>query len=106
MNQIRLDFKRLIRFYLRRFFFPQGVFFSTRHLFSSPRRFFSLCRKRKNVKSPKLSKSEEDQKKLAWTEVLDQDDAKGEIRKVDLILVILLPIIMIIFNIIYFTLTR
>ena len=67
---------------------------------------FLKSRKRKNVKSPKLSKSEEDQKKLAWTEVLDQDDAKGKIRKVDLILVISLPIIMIIFNIMYFTLTR
>ena len=44
--------------------------------------------------------------KNAWEEVFGQDNATGKIRKLDLILILSLPIVMIIFNFFYFTLTR
>ena len=44
--------------------------------------------------------------KNAWEELLGQDNATGKIRKLDLILIISLPIVMILFNSFYFTFTR
>ena len=78
-----------------------NTFFISLYHIISPR--FLESQKRKNIT---LSKTEESQKKPAWTEALDQHKVKENVKKLDLILVISLPLLMIILNSIYFTMTR